>query len=370
MTYYNIQNKIQNVGWNKRPVSNIQNIVVHHSAYRFNDENNNQRFASLKKFHTNQGWVGLSYHYVIFENGEIWQTNNHDDLTWTDGINWNSLGILVDGYFHDNKDKPTIEQLGSLDFLLGKLCNEHPEFPATRKDVKAHREVNSTACCGDDLFPYVVEWRNTGKLAIIEQSQQQPSMSQKAIDLINQEQILSQDDKTALTNAVYNNDQYYLANDNISYRKEASKLQKEKEAISKQLLDTSSDYAKSLSDKKEAQTAQTTAEEKTRGKEAIIRQLEIKNKDLDSKKEELKQQVLDFKSQIETLNQVLDGKQKIVIKQGEKLEARPVTWSWTEAIIGQLRSGLIPSLSLLVPILITMITSPEYDSTTWKRVIF
>ena len=83
MSDYNIQNKIQNAGWDKRPVSNIQNIVVHHSAYRFNDENNDQRFASLKKFHTNEGWAGLSYHYVIFKNGEIWQTNNHDDLTWT-----------------------------------------------------------------------------------------------------------------------------------------------------------------------------------------------------------------------------------------------------------------------------------------------
>lgn len=167
-----IQNKIQNCGWDKRNMNEVTNLVVHHSAFRQTDVNNQTRFEQLRSFHTNQGWNGLSYHFVIFKNGETWQTNNFDDLTWTDGINYNSIGILVDGYFHDNYDKPNIEQLKSLDYLLGDLCNNHPEFPAVRKDVKAHRDVNLTACCGDDLYPYVVEWRETGKLKVLDATQE------------------------------------------------------------------------------------------------------------------------------------------------------------------------------------------------------
>lgn len=163
-----VLNKIQNLNWNKRDVNQITQIVVHHSAYRQDNQDNQSRFESLRQFHLNNGWYGLSYHYVIFKDGEIWQCNNLTDASPTDGVNYPSLAILVDGYFHDNKDKPNLDQLKSLDYLLGDLCNNHPEFPAVRADVKAHREVSSTACCGDDLVNYIIEWRDTGKFAILD----------------------------------------------------------------------------------------------------------------------------------------------------------------------------------------------------------
>jgi N-acetyl-anhydromuramyl-L-alanine amidase AmpD len=123
-------------------------------------------------FHTNQGWAGLSYHYVITKSGQIYQINDHDDLTWTDFDNVRSLAILVDGYFHNNKDKPTKEQLVSLELLLNDLSFNHPEFPAGQSNVLAHREVHATqnnggtACCGDELFPFVVEFRESGKITV------------------------------------------------------------------------------------------------------------------------------------------------------------------------------------------------------------
>jgi hypothetical protein len=158
--------------WYTRYLKDITQIVVHHSAYRHNNASNDQRLKTLASFHTKQHWPGLAYHYVIVEDGTIFKINNHEDLTWTDFDNIRSLSILVDGHFH-RYDIPTLEQLRSLQRLLNDLVNNHPEFPAVRKDVKAHREVQATiakggtACCGANLYPYVKEYRETGAMSLL-----------------------------------------------------------------------------------------------------------------------------------------------------------------------------------------------------------
>lgn len=148
--------------WQQRTVKNIQKLVIHHSAA---DASNNpeERLNQIMGWHlaNSPQWMGLSYHYVITKNGNIYQTNNHEDLTWHDGVNSNSLAILVDGYFHaPNNNQPTNQQLESLEFLLTELSTKHPEFPAGNnplQDILGHRDVSATACPGDILYPKMVE---------------------------------------------------------------------------------------------------------------------------------------------------------------------------------------------------------------------
>lgn len=148
--------------WQQRPVGNIQKLVVHHSAAEASD-NPEERLNQIMGWHLANSpvWMGLSYHYVITKNGNIYQTNAHEDLTWHDGVNWNSLGILVDGYFHTpNNNQPTEQQLESLEWLLTKLATKHPEFPAGNnplQDIVGHRDVGPTACPGDILYSKLVE---------------------------------------------------------------------------------------------------------------------------------------------------------------------------------------------------------------------
>jgi hypothetical protein len=153
--------------WQKRPVGNIQKLVVHHSAYRHDNQDDLSRMENMSRWHTNEGWPGLSYHFVITRNGNIYQINDYDDLTWTDTENTNSLSVLVDGYFHDNIDKPTMEQLASMENLLTHFCNDHPEFPAVRRDIYGHRDIVPTACCGDDLYNYVQEYKEFGEIKVL-----------------------------------------------------------------------------------------------------------------------------------------------------------------------------------------------------------
>jgi len=159
-----IQNKIgayRSGSWYQRDPKTITKITVHHSAIPHGNYSNNEDLLKfIQGIHEGHGWPGLAYHFVIAEDGTIFQTNDFKDVTWHDTQNWDSVGVLVNGYFHpDVNDKPTKQQLASLDWLLDNLCTQHPEFPADHDDVLAHRERSATACPGDGLYPYVVEYR-------------------------------------------------------------------------------------------------------------------------------------------------------------------------------------------------------------------
>ncbi len=115
---------------------------------------------AVQRFHENNGWPGAAYHFLITKDGTIYQLNDFTEVTWHDTRNWDSIGVALEGYFHPPHDeKPTTAQLQSLDWLLDKLCTETPEIPADHDDVLGHRERSSTACPGNNLFPFVTEYR-------------------------------------------------------------------------------------------------------------------------------------------------------------------------------------------------------------------
>jgi len=147
--------------WYQRKLTDITKIVVHHSAAKQDGRQTNESVLRLiQGWHSAKGWPGLSYHFVIMPDGTIFQTNNFSDITWHDGTNNNSLGILVHGYFHpDVNEHPTQKQLASLKELLDWLCTENPNFPADQDDVYGHRDIMATACPGNNLYPYVVDYR-------------------------------------------------------------------------------------------------------------------------------------------------------------------------------------------------------------------
>lgn len=146
--------------WFQRNVNTIRYITVHHTADTFSgtDEQVLQKEANT---HINNGWPGLAYHFFITKNGNIYQINNYSDVTWHDAVNWDSIGVVLHGYFHPSiNEKPAEKQLQSLRWLLDQLSTQHPEFPAAQGTVMGHRERSSTACPGDSLIGYTVDYRN------------------------------------------------------------------------------------------------------------------------------------------------------------------------------------------------------------------
>lgn len=163
MTIVNSVYKYFNSGyWTDRKEGDIEKIVVHHSAIAMDkSKTDDELLTQIMNVHVNNGWAGLSYHYVICPNGNIHKCNEHTDITWHDTINSDSLAILVCGYFHPPiNDKPTEQQLASLKELLDFLCTENPQIPADQDDVVGHRDRSATACPGDILYKYVQDYRN------------------------------------------------------------------------------------------------------------------------------------------------------------------------------------------------------------------
>lgn len=145
--------------WYTRAVNTIKVFSIHHDAIP-HGKTADQALNQIKTEHVNRGWPGISYHYYIHSDGKIYQLNKHTEVTWVDGINWDCIGIVLNGYFHpDVNNKPTQAQLTSLKELLDNLSTQHPEFPADQSGVFGHRERAATACPGDALFPYVKEYR-------------------------------------------------------------------------------------------------------------------------------------------------------------------------------------------------------------------
>lgn len=146
--------------WYNRATSSIKKLTVHHDAIPHDNRSAEQVLNQIRDIHTSKGWPGASYHFYIHTDGEIYQLNELKWVTWHDSHNWDSIGIVLHGYFHPNfNNQPTKEQLRSLKALLHNLCTQHPEFPAAFADVYGHRERSSTACPGNNLYPLVKEYR-------------------------------------------------------------------------------------------------------------------------------------------------------------------------------------------------------------------
>jgi len=146
--------------WYQRQVNTISVITIHHTASRQVDDDATA-LNNVYRAHVNNGWPGFAYHFFIAKSGNIYQVNAFEDVSWHDTRNYDSIGVCLDGYFHpDINEKPTQEQLKSLKELLDWLCTENPQFPASHANVYGHRERSSTACPGNELFPYVTDYRN------------------------------------------------------------------------------------------------------------------------------------------------------------------------------------------------------------------
>ena len=122
-------------------------IVIHHTGNPADDD------LSAEQIHWTHlaiGWAGIGYHYVIRKDGTIeegrpeWATGSH-----AEGYNWNSVGIHLCGNFQ--YVDPTPQQIESAAYLIGYLCDKYALIP-TAETVKGHRDLNATACPGENLY--------------------------------------------------------------------------------------------------------------------------------------------------------------------------------------------------------------------------
>lgn len=143
--------------WAKRSENSIKFTNTHHTAVPENGMTDLELLKAIQGWHQGNGWPGASYHIVITRNGNRYRLNENGEITWhTANFNFDTVGIVLDGYFHPPyNERPTEAQVASLRQTLGELKNELPNLEANNY----HRDYNrgtiyASACPGDIMEEY------------------------------------------------------------------------------------------------------------------------------------------------------------------------------------------------------------------------
>lgn len=139
-----------NGDFRQRKIGDITQIVIHHSdspTGKFGPED----FA-MWHMRGKYKMPRIAYHYCIEPDGEVYQTNHLESVSWHAGeANWSSIGILLNGNFE--VDEPTKNQLSALRILNKKLVDELGDL-----DIVGHRDVQATLCPGKNLYQRKNDW--------------------------------------------------------------------------------------------------------------------------------------------------------------------------------------------------------------------
>ena len=146
---------LQFTEFEERPATEV--IVIHHAG--FPDADKDSSAEEIHKFHQEtNGWAGIGYHFVIRKDGTIEQGRKLNAVgAHAYQHNKNSVGICVSGNFEISK--PNRAQMDSLKLLTAWLCQKYKLNPMKKGVMVAHRDLNDTACPGDNLYKKLGEIR-------------------------------------------------------------------------------------------------------------------------------------------------------------------------------------------------------------------
>lgn len=127
--------------YDPRPLSDIQTLVIHHSAVA--PTVGPKRIA---EYHVNSlNWPGIGYHFLVGEDGIIYQGNCLETVSYHAAkVNPRGVGICFLGNFQ--KQVPPPAQLRAGAHLIAWLLQE---LKLDLEVVKGHQEYMQTACPGE-----------------------------------------------------------------------------------------------------------------------------------------------------------------------------------------------------------------------------
>ena len=143
--------KLIPVRW-KRSKRTIKEIIVHCSA---TPEGKDYTVVDIRKWHKQQGWSDIGYHYVVYRNGHIEPGRDVDIIgAHCEGHNANSIGVCyIGGVARDgktSKDTRTLAQKAALISVLTELRQMYPQAK-----IYGHRDFSHKDCpCFDAKKEY------------------------------------------------------------------------------------------------------------------------------------------------------------------------------------------------------------------------
>lgn len=139
-------------------------IIIHHTA----SSRDNTTVKDVNAWHkvrnftlSNLGYY-VGYHYLVLGTGEIVQTRQDNEVGChcvAKNMNFQSIGICLTGNF--DIDQPAEKQINSLTTLIEKKLKD---FSIPKEKILGHREVSSTECPGENLFKWLLLYKEASLL--------------------------------------------------------------------------------------------------------------------------------------------------------------------------------------------------------------
>ncbi len=144
----------------------LEHVSIHHTASTAPDTADGRRRArGFQRYHQQQGWMDLAYHFIVTREGEILEGRRlacaGDTFTKYDPAG--HMLIVLDGNFEEQQPSP--DQLQRTVELLAWAQQEHGLDPAA---LRGHRDMAATLCPGEALYAAVTDG----------------SLAQQAVDLL------------------------------------------------------------------------------------------------------------------------------------------------------------------------------------------
>ena len=124
-------------------------VVLHHVGNTDKDIN----VAAIHRWHRQNGWAGVGYHYLIRKDGSIERGRPLETVgAHTYDHNDNTVGICIVGNFE--LSRPTSEQFLAAEKLVGAVCKHYDIMPNGRT-VLGHKDLCKTTCPGIYLYKWL-----------------------------------------------------------------------------------------------------------------------------------------------------------------------------------------------------------------------
>lgn len=138
MNIIQVDHKFTNLSYNNRPVE----IILHHA------EAVSCTVQDINRWHKNNGWSGIGYHYFVRKDGTIYKGRpDNAQGAHCPGHNNKSIGICAEGSYV--KEHMPVAQKNAIAELIKYLKAKNPAI----KSVKKHKDYTATNCPGPN-FPF------------------------------------------------------------------------------------------------------------------------------------------------------------------------------------------------------------------------
>ncbi|HPB30195.1 MAG TPA: N-acetylmuramoyl-L-alanine amidase [Candidatus Sumerlaeota bacterium] len=154
-------------------MTSLNRAVIHHTAQAtdFNTTSQSTSAANVRaiqNLHMDvNGWADIGYNFLVDKLGYRFEGRYNSMTQMTrgahDGVNTNSFGFNVMGYFHTpyNQQPPTVMRNALYDLIAWRMPNPFTGFGSGTYNSKTvgyvcgHRNVVATACPGDLMYQYI-----------------------------------------------------------------------------------------------------------------------------------------------------------------------------------------------------------------------